>query len=353
MLVRATSSVRRSPMWLATLGVSVGALLVAVATPADSTPSRQWTGRPPVHHARAGLSVEQTGNAIIAIGGFDSNDVLGTTEVRQRDGLGVWHDVATMPTARADFASAVVAGVVYAAGGYDAVDQTNVVERYNPKLNRWTTSRPLPQPRGGDAGASLDGLFYVAGGYITQGVGDDQLSASVLAYDPRRDTWRNVAPMHTARERLRLVAAGRFLYAIGGVDANGTSLATVERYNPRTNDWATIAPLDASRAFPGVVATSIAGHPVVVVVGGADFDAFGNDVGQRRTTEVLNIATGRWHTLEVLLAYGRAGLSCATAADGAVLAISGGTPVNNQNVLVSDVDALRLEPRDLFGDPVH
>jgi hypothetical protein len=347
MPVRTINPARSSAIWLATLGVSVGAVLVAVATPAQSAGVRQWAARPPSHHARAGFNVEQSGNAIVSVGGFDSNDVTGATEVRQSDGVGVWHDLATMPTARADFASAVVGGFLYAAGGYDAVDLTNAVERYDPRLNRWTTSRPLPQPRGGDSGASLDGLFYVAGGYITPSVGDDQLTASVLAYDPQRDTWRNIAPMHTARERYRMVAAGQFLYAIGGVDANGASLSTVERYSPRTNDWVTIAPLNESRAFPGVVSTSIAGHPVIVVVGGAELDAF-NDIGNRRTTEVLNIDSGRWHTLDVLLNPARGGLSCAIAADGAVLAISGATIVDTQTVFVSDVDALRLEPRDLF-----
>ena len=336
-----------SARWLATLGVCAGMLVFASATPAQSAGTRQWTSRPPVNHARAGLSVEQAGNAIVAVGGFDDNDLNGLTEARHADGLGVWHDLATMPTARANFASALVGGLLYAAGGYDAVDLTNVVERYNSRLNQWTTSRPLPQPRGGDAGASLDGVFYVAGGYITPSVGDVQLSASVLAYEPQRDIWRYVAPMHTARERHRLVAAGGFLYAIAGVDANGTSLTTVERYNPRTNVWVTIAPLGASRGVPGVVSTSIAGNPVVVVVGGVEFDASGNVVGPRRTTEVLNIATGRWRTIDVLLPYGRASLGCAIDADGAVLAISGATLVNNQTVFVSDVDALRLEPRDL------
>jgi hypothetical protein len=122
---------------------------------------------------------------------------------------------------------------VYAAGGYDDVDETSVVERYDVALNRWSTTKPLPQPRGGDAGATLDGLFHVAGGYITPAVGDDQLTASVLAYDPRRDRWTNVAPMHTPRERLRLVQAGGFLYAVGGINADGAaSLTTVERYSP-------------------------------------------------------------------------------------------------------------------------
>jgi hypothetical protein len=109
----------------------------------------------------------------------------------------------------------------------------------------------------------------------------------------------------------------------------------------------TIAPLNESRAFPGIVSTRIAGQPVLVVVGGAEFDASGNLVGPRRTTEVLNITTGRWHTLDVLLDFGRAGLSSAVASGGDVLAISGGTLIDNQTVFVSNVDALRLEPRDL------
>jgi N-acetylneuraminic acid mutarotase len=329
-----------------TAGLLLAALLISTV-PAQASAGTSWIARPPVHHARAGLAVEQTDGVILAIGGFDANGVTAETEARSAGGPGVWHDVAPMRIARADFASAVLDGFVYVAGGYDNVDETNVVERYSVALNRWTDSRPLPKPRGGDAGAALDGLFYVAGGYVTPAVGTDQLTASVLAYDPSRDRWTNVAPMHTARERLRLVQAGGFLYALGGVGAGGASLTTVERYNPRTNTWATIEPLNKSRAFPGVVATSIAGHPVIVVVGGGNYDASGNFVGPRRTTEVLDIATGKWHTLDVLLDIGRGGLSCAVAASGAVLAISGGTIVDGQSVFVSDVSALTLEPRDL------
>jgi hypothetical protein len=285
---------------IAAVGLSVAAFLGST-TSAQGSALRSWVARPPVHHGRAGLDVEQTDGVILAIGGFDSSGVTGATEERSVGGSGEWHDVAPMPTARADFASAVV-----------------------------------------------DGLVYAAGSYITPARGDDQLTASVLAYDPRRDRWTNVAPMHTARERLRLVEAGGFLYAIGGVDAGGASLATVERYNPHTNTWATIAPLNKARAFPGVVSTSIAGHSVLVVVGGAEYNAAGDLVGPRRTSEVLNIATGKWHTIDVLLDFGRGGLSCAIAAGGDVLAISGGTLVDGQSAYVSNVSALRLEPRDLL-----
>jgi N-acetylneuraminic acid mutarotase len=334
----------------ATVAVAIAALVITTLPAQASTrssSSRSWIARPEDHHAVAGLGVEQTDGVILAIGGFNASGFTGATEARSVGAPGVWHRVAPMPTARGDFASAVVDGLVYVAGGYDNSDETSAVERYDVALNRWTTIRPLPQPRGGDSGASLGGLFYVAGGYVTPAAGPDQLTASVLAYDPRRDAWTSVAPMHTARERLRLVQAGGFLYAVGGVNARGASLTTVERYNPRTNTWVTIAPLNESRAFPGIVATTITGHSVIVVVGGGVYDAAGNFVGPRRTTEVLNITTGTWHTLDVLLDFGRGGLSLAVAAGGAVLAISGGTIVDGQSAYVSDVSALKLEPRDL------
>lgn len=337
---------RRNAVRAVSVGISVGAILLAFLTPAHSASATQWMSQPPVHHARAGLNVEQTDNAILAIGGFDTNDVTGVMEARRPDGAGAWHEVASMPTPRADFASAVVDGFVFAAGGFDEVDETNVVEKYNPRSNRWSTSRPLPQPRGGTAGASLGGRFYVAGGYITPAVGPDQLTNSVLSYDPQRDRWNKVAPMHTARYNLRLVGTDRSLYAIGGIDANEASLTTVEQYNPRTDEWRTIQPLARSRAVPGVAFTRIAGHPVLAVVGGSELVA-GNFAGNRRTTEVLNIDTGRWHRLDALLDPARGGLACAIAADRSVLAIGGAELVGGQTVVVSDVDALRLGPGDL------
>jgi Kelch motif len=360
MLIPMSGSTGRKRVWPRTLGVMGALLLTAYAAPpyagastsatSSANPggaTRQWVSRPPLNQARAGLNVEQVDGVIFAIGGFDSDNLYGTTEARRAAGPGIWHYVAPMPTARADFASAVVNGLIYAAGGYDDVDNSSVVETYNPRSDRWSTSRPLPQPRGGAAGASLGGLFFVAGGYITPAVGDDQLVASVLAYDPQKNTWTRIAPMHTARERFRLVAAGGYLYAIGGVNLNGQSLTAVERYDPRSNIWKTIQPLKESRALPGAVATTIAGRPVIVVVGGAEFDAAGDNVGPRRTTEVLNLGTGNWTTLDVLLDHGRAGLDCALAADGTVLAIGGGTLVDGANVFEADVDALTFEPRDL------
>src|SRR5215208_338206 len=161
-----------------------------------------------------------------------------------------------MPTARANLATAEVGGLVYAIGGLDDLNTLDVVETFNPRSGRWTTSLPLPQPRDGPGAAGLGGLLYVAGGFVLP----DGITNSVLVYDPKQNTWRSVAPMPTVRERLRLVASGRYLYAIGGVAIGqpgqfGPSLTTVERYDPKSDRWTTMNPMVESRGLPCAVET--------------------------------------------------------------------------------------------------
>jgi N-acetylneuraminic acid mutarotase len=151
--------------------------------------------------------------------------------------------------------------------------------------------------------------------------------------------------MPTARQRLRLVASGRYLFAIGGAAPPsgadpfelGPPLATVERYDPKSNRWTTMNPMVEPRYLPCAVETKVGHRHVLVVVGGFDPDA-------RRTTEVFDPHTGRWTLLDVLLPFGRGTHDCATEADGTVLAIGG---ANGAGVFLANVDALSLKPRDL------
>ena len=124
--------------------------------------------------------------------------------------------MAPLPTARANLATTEVGGLVYAVGGLDDVDALDVVETFNPTTGRWATSVPLPQPRAAAGAAGLGGLLYVAGGEVKLAPDTYEVTDSVVVYDPRKNTWRSVAPMPTVRRRLRLVASGRYLYAVGG-----------------------------------------------------------------------------------------------------------------------------------------
>jgi N-acetylneuraminic acid mutarotase len=343
------------------LGVITVVLITAFAAPSTSAPrfrtepnitgdeagrSSQWIARPPLRQARGGLGVAKVDRQILAIAGFEGDDVFDVVEARRVRGSGRWRDLAPLPTARANLATAEVGGLVYAIGGLDQANNTlDVVETFNPRSGRWTSSLPLPQPRDGPGAAGLGGLLYVAGGFVLP----DGVTNSVIVYDPKQNTWRSVAPMPTVRERLRLVASGRYLYAIGGVAIGqpgqfGPSLTTVERYDPESDRWTTMNPMVESRGLPCAVQTKVGNRRVLVVVGGFEDSGDGTPVQARPTTEVFDPHTGRWTLLDVLLPIGRGTHDCATEADGTVLAIGGG---NGAGVFLANVDALSLKPRDL------
>jgi N-acetylneuraminic acid mutarotase len=309
--------------------------------------SSQWIARPPLRQSRGGLGVAKVGRQILAIGGFDDLNTFDVVEARRVKGSGKWRDLAPMPTARANLATAEVGGLVYAIGGLDGVN-FDVVETFDPRSGRWATSLPLPQPRAFAGAAGLGGLLYVAGGEVQLAADTFEVTNSVVVYDPKTNTWRSVAPMPTIRQRLRLVASGRYLYAIGGFDLAGQSLTTVERYDPKSDSWTTMNPMVESRALPCAVETKVGQRRVLVVVGGFEFPGDGT-VDRRRTTEVFDPDTGRWTLLDVLLPIGRGSHDCATEADGTVLAIGGITRVvgDDTNIFLANVDALSLKPRDL------
>ena len=359
------------PTWTATrfsarrllwLGVITVVFVTALAGPAVSAPpsavgsdvagdeagrSSQWIARPPLRHARGGLGVAKAGRQILAIGGFDDANIFDAVEARRVKGSGRWRDLAPLPTARANLATTEVGGLVYAIGGLDDVDVSDVVETFNPRTGRWATSVPLPQPRAAPGAAGLGGLLYVAGGEVKLAPDTYEVTNSVLVYDPWKKTWRSVAPMPTARFRHRLVASGRYLYAIGGMNPTGVSLTTVERFEPNSNSWTTMNPMVEARTLPCAVETKVGKRRVLVVVGGFAFSPDGTFF-RRRTTEVFDPASGRWKLLDALLPVDRSGHDCATQADGTVLAIGGITSgAEDTDIYLANVDALSLKPRDL------
>ncbi|MGH9119093.1 MAG: Kelch repeat-containing protein [Acidimicrobiales bacterium] len=171
----------------------------------------------------------------------------------------MWRDLTPLPTARANLATAALDGLVYAIGGIGDPDlDLAVVDTFDPRTGRWSTSLPLPQPRGQAGAAALDGLVYVAGGGVTVAPDQFEITDSVVVYDPHDNAGRSVAPMPTARERLRLVTSGRYLYAIGGRDPDGQALSTVERYDPRSDSWATMSSMSEARYLPCAVETRVA-----------------------------------------------------------------------------------------------
>jgi len=320
-------------------------LVVSFASPAGASPGGQldpgWVPRPSLGLARAGLDVATVSGQIFAIGGFNGDaanpEVYSTVEARDVSGDGRWRMLAPMPTARTNPAAATLGGFVYVAGGFTADRTLDVVERFDPRTGTWQSSTRLPVPIGAMGAAALDGRLYVAGGLVARPAGDE-VTASVYAYDPTRGTWTVVRPMPTPRWRLRLVAAGGYLYAIGGQAPNGRALSTVERYDPRTDTWSAVRSMRAGRAVPGVTVVADGQRLLVVVVGGVQFEPSPHPL---RTSEIYDAQTDSWYPVEAQLPHARGSLGCAVESDGTVLAIGGVSDTTTPPSATADVDALR------------
>jgi N-acetylneuraminic acid mutarotase len=129
-----------------------------------------------------------------------------------------------MPTARQHLSSAVVNGKLYAIGGRIAGKSSNLAntEAYDPKSNSWTELAPMPTKRGGIAAAVVNGDIYVFGGEApTQTFNNNE------RYNTISNTWTEQTPMPTARHGLAVVAIGTDIYVIGGGPQPDISFANV------------------------------------------------------------------------------------------------------------------------------
>lgn len=177
---------------------------------------------------------------VYVVGGHDPDSQAGLDAVKVCDrASGEWVDLPGLPTPRSGLAAAVGIDTegrerIYAFGGQRSGNvvwgAVAVVEGYDPATKTWKSSAaaelvPMPTPRTGAAAVALGGLVYVVGGEDADG----NTLNTVDVYDSAKNTWTpgarvpgppllgGPAPMPTARAHLAAVAGpdGR-LYAMGG-----------------------------------------------------------------------------------------------------------------------------------------
>ena len=105
-----------------------------------------------------------TATAIIVIGGYDGSSSLSSGE-RYEPAQNAWSPIASMGTARSDFAAVAIDGLLYAIGGYDDSGHfSSSGERYDPAQNAWSPIASMGTARNNHAAAVIDGLLYAIGG---------------------------------------------------------------------------------------------------------------------------------------------------------------------------------------------
>ncbi|MEO1235693.1 MAG: malectin domain-containing carbohydrate-binding protein [Planctomycetota bacterium] len=152
-----------------------------------------------------------------------------------------WTQLADAPIGRNSAATGTDGEKMYIFGGRVGGDSPgngfDTVLVYDPATDTWESSddpgsdlAPLPQRRGGIVNAPfVGGEFYVIGGET-----DDDPSANdvglydrVDIYDPVTNTWREGAPMITARHGIYPVGYAGAIYIAGGGVVRGSSNSDV------------------------------------------------------------------------------------------------------------------------------
>ena len=179
----------------------------------------------------------------------------------------------------------------------------------------WSGVDSLPQALVSPGVGSLGGSKLLVYG----GTGGTGAVNSALQYDPTNPSnIQNVAAMSTPRSLLAFATDGsNRAYAIGGIDASGNRLATVERFDPATGSWSLVAPLPKALARSGAAAVyDGAGH--IFVFGGATNSS-------SRTTTVLEymVATNAWSTLTVSMPTATTEAAAVLGPDGMIYVIGG------------------------------
>lgn len=185
-----------------------------------------------------------------------------------------WELVTQLPTERIDFVTAVVDNKVYLIGG-SLNEALNVrppiapgpfglstVDEYDPQTNRWRRRADMPTPRHGMKAAVVDGMIYVFGGYNAKDnkIWNMKLIRHVEAYNPKTNRWIKKGNMPVSRIGFELgVVAGR-VYLIGGSTGVGgeheVAMARVDVYNPATDMWGKAPNMPTRRDPDGVAVVS-------------------------------------------------------------------------------------------------
>jgi N-acetylneuraminic acid mutarotase len=292
--------------------------VVAAVTASASAPPNTWFAQKSLPSARSGVSAVLDGSLEYVLGGLDTSGTPAATVYARNLANGKWRTLPPMPIARWVFAAAVGGdGRVYAIGGDNSNGPTAEVDAYSPTSNSWTTVAPLPTTNYGmTAATGSDGRIYVMGGLDLVNGG---ALAAVEVYDPTTNAWASVAPMSTQRYggAAALGLDGR-IYVMGGntTGYHGDGVSSAEAYSPASNTWTTLPSMSAARSYLSA-ATGADGR--VYALGGLDPNGT-----YLSSVEAYNIQLGAWQPIAPLPT--PLGDSAAVSAGGTVSVFGGVTP---------------------------
>jgi len=184
----------------------------------------EWRNFPSMNHGRDRHGLVTLGSRIYAVGG--SRSIGSERSIEMFDGT-EWKEIGETNGYRQDFcALAWGEDGILVTGGYDDVGQETRTELFNVTSGTWKMLARMPEGRGLHACSYYNGGVIVSGGWVTSDDGQD-ISMSVLWYDPEEDEWTIMEKMRRGRSSFALETINGTLTAIGGW--NGMYTESIEQ----------------------------------------------------------------------------------------------------------------------------
>ncbi|XP_028653600.2 kelch repeat and BTB domain-containing protein 11 [Erpetoichthys calabaricus] len=148
----------------------------------------------------------------------------------------MWSETKPLNQARSQLKLVSLDGYLYAIGG----ECLFTVEKYDPRMDRWTPVAPLPKGAFAVAheATTCNGEIYVSGG---------SLFYRLLKYDPKRDEWQECPYNNSRKKSTDMVAFKNFLYRF---DVNRDQGVNVFKYNAIVKLWSDCASLRQPSPLP-------------------------------------------------------------------------------------------------------
>jgi N-acetylneuraminic acid mutarotase len=152
--------------------------------------------------------------------------------------------VRSLPEVRQEHAVVALAGEVYVIGGFTPA-ATASITAYDPETDSWREIADFPAVLQHANAAVVGDKLYVLGFYV--GSTFSQADARVFAYDPVENAWteRRSMPEGSQRASACVAALGTKIYVFGG--ARATTVSDASAYDTERDEWEPLPALPEPR----------------------------------------------------------------------------------------------------------
>ncbi len=194
------------------------------------------------------------GNAVYVYGGhtgsahhYTKDDHAHTLRALTLEPGAQWRELGDGPPVQG-LALVASEGKLYRIGGFSARNAEGEdhdlwsqasVDCYDVASGIWSPMPALPEPRSSFDAAVLGRHLYVVGGWSMQGEAEEVWHATAWRcnLDQPAAGWEAIAAPPFQRRALTVAAVGEHLYAIGGMQAAGSTTTASAVYLPAQNRW--------------------------------------------------------------------------------------------------------------------